>query len=246
MAEQKKSVAIVGAGIFGLSLAIALNERNYKVTVFDQNRYDQDAYEPGDDRLQVASIDHNKIFRASYGTKEHYQRLAMESREVWISEDEKRKNAGDEEIFNGCGMLRVQPSDKLGALERETLVNMERNGLLDKQFVKSDMEDRKRARGMGWEAKLLDFQIPEDPQGKTYEAVLDSLAGFTKCSAACVYYQKTAAAKGVAFHVGHDEGAFDSLIEVDSTIETGKTKVTGLKTKSGATHVADVVVIAGK
>lgn len=185
-------------------------------------------------------------FRASYGTKEHYQRLAMESREAWISEDEKRKSAGDEELFNGCGMLRVQPSDKLGALERETLANMERNGLRDKQFVKSDPEDRRRARSMGWEAKLLDFQIPGESRGKTYEAVLDSLAGFTKCSAACAYYQQTAAAQGVAFHFGREEGGFDSLIEVDSTIEPGKKKVTGLKTKNGAAHVADIVVIAGK
>lgn len=205
MAETK-SVAIIGAGIFGLSLAVALQDRNYKVTVFDRSQYDENGYDPAADGVQAASVDHNKIFRASYGTKLHYQRLAIEARKAWVLEDDKHgfseqsDLSNDQRIFVGSGMLRVQPSDVLGALEKETLANMERDGLRDTQFVKSKPEDRRRAEQLGWKDKLLDFEIPQSSPASTYEAVLDSLAGFVRCSNACAYYQQIAADKGVEFH----------------------------------------------
>ena len=186
-------------------------------------------------------------FRASYGTKLHYQQLAMEGRQKWISEDDRRGFVEpDEKLFVNSGMLRVQPSDHLGALEKETLANMERDGLRDTQFVKSNPEDRSRAHEGGWEDKLLEFNIPNHSAGETYEAVLDSLAGFVRCSAACAHYQKVAAAKGVEFCFGPQEGTFDSFMEAESALEPGKKKVVGLRTKDGIVHDADVVVVAGK
>ena len=186
-------------------------------------------------------------FRASYGTKLHYQQLAMESRQKWISEDDKRGIVEpDEKLFVNSGMLRVQPSDHLGALEKETLANMERDGLRDTQFVKSNSEDRSRAHERGWDDKLLEFNIPNHSARETYEAVLDSLAGFVRCSAACAHYQKVAAAKGVEFCFGPQEGTFDSFMEAESALEPGKKKVVGLRTKDGIVHDADVVVVAGK
>ncbi|KAF4544032.1 FAD dependent oxidoreductase [Lasiodiplodia theobromae] len=247
---EPKSVAIVGAGVFGLSLAVALKERGYKVTVFDQHRYDETGYLPGvDASIQAASVDENKIFRASYGTKLHYQRLALESREAWCLLNETRRNEnpshGDsEDLFVGCGMLRVQPTEELGALERETLANMERAGLRDTQFVKGNPADCERAASLGWASKLLQFEIPDAPVRTTYEAVLDSLAGFTKCSEACAHFQKVAAAKGVEFRFGSHEGAFDSLIESPSPTPAAQRRAVGLKTRDGVNHKADVVVIA--
>ena len=141
-------------------------------------------------------------------------------------------------------MLRVQPTSVLGALEKETLASMQRDGLRDTQFVKSDPEDRERAQQRGWEAKLLDYGIPDDPEGRAFEAVLDSLAGFTRCFAACAYYQRIAEEQGVVFKFGADEGAFHSLVEENT--ESGKRKAVGLKTKDGKIHKADVVVIAGE
>ena len=186
-------------------------------------------------------------FRASYGTKLHYQQLAMESRQKWISEDDRCGFVKpDEKLFVNSGMLRVQPSDQLGALEKETLANMERDGLRDTQFVKSHLEDRSRARERGWEDKLLEFNIPNHSAGETYEAVLDSLAGFVRCSAACAHHQKIAAAKGVEFCFGPQEGTFDSFAEAESALEPGKRKVVGLRTKDGIVHNADVVVVAGE
>ena len=180
-------------------------------------------------------------FRASYGTKLHYQRLALESRDAWVAISEK----DGYDLFVPCGMLRVQPTETLGALEKETLANMQRDGLRDTQFVKSDAEDRKRAASLGWESKLLDFAIPDDAQNQSFEAVLDSLAGFTRCCGACAYYHKIAVSEGVEFRFGSEAGAFASLLEEKSALEPNRKKAVGLVTKDGQVHKSDVVVIAG-
>ena len=142
-------------------------------------------------------------------------------------------------------MLRIQPSDHLATLEKETLGNMQRDGLRETQFVESDPADCERAQKLGWKDKLLNFQIP-DSSRKTYEAVLDSLAGFVRCSNACAHYQKVAADKGVKFQFGSEDGAVESLVKVASSLEPSKQKVTGLKTNNGIIHHADTVVVAGK
>ncbi|CAH0022028.1 unnamed protein product [Clonostachys rhizophaga] len=267
---SRKSVAIVGAGVFGLSLALALRKRKYKVDVFDQHKYDLTRYEPGKgNEYQVASVDHNKIacssplshevqklqanisrekFRASYGKKIHYQRLALESRQAWeninISLNEQYQSgvAGSEfNLFQSCGMLRVQPTDQLDTLERETLESLKSEGHRDAQFVKGDSQDRERAMESGWDKKLLDFTIPETSPPRTFEAVLDSLAGFTQCSQACAYVHGRAVEEGVTFHLGPEQGKFDGLVVED----TGSSKrAVGLKTKDGSIHKADTVVSA--
>ncbi|KAI8672006.1 DAO domain-containing protein [Fusarium sp. Ph1] len=240
---EHKSVAIVGAGIFGLSLAVALSKRGHTVTVFDRYQYDESTYAPEHDPdVQAASVDHNKIFRASYGTKIHYQRLAVESRRAWEAINEKTDNEKPSSaLFNACGMLRVQPTAHLGALERETLSNMERDGIRDTQFVKSNPEDLERARERGWDQKLLTFNIPDTSPQETFEAVLDSLAGFMQCSRACAYFCGQAVAQGVTFHFGPEKGAFDGLVE--ESVGASK-KAIGLKTKDGIFHKSDTTVIA--
>ena len=181
--------------------------------------------------------------RPSYGTKIHYQRLALESRKEWLKMNEDHGS----ELFVGCGMLRVQPSDHLAQLELETLTSMEKDGLRSAQFVKSDTDDRQRATSLGWEAKLLDFGIPSET-GKSFEAVLDSLSGFVKCSEACAYLQKKALSQGVSFRFGKEEGRCDSLVfdTEPGSRDVKIRKVIGIKTGDGIVHNSNTVVIAGK
>ncbi|ETS87135.1 hypothetical protein PFICI_00963 [Pestalotiopsis fici W106-1] len=243
MAESRV-VNIVGAGIFGLSLAIALRSNGHKVTVFDQCPYDDTGYAPGADPLhEAASVDHNKIMRSSYGKKIHYQRLSLESRELWLQMNQEH---GKDFFVESC-MLRVQPSDQLGLLERETLDSLTRDGLRDTQFVKGDAHDRLRAAELGWDHKLLDFNIPGE-SGKTFEAVLDTISGFIKCSESCAHLQKMAVDLGVDFRFGPEKGCFESLVletQLQDTQETDCKKAIGIKTRDSVFHQSDVVVIAG-
>lgn len=151
------------------------------------------------------------------------------------------------ELFVDCGMLRVQPSDELGQLEKETLASMERDGLRYAQFVKSDPNDTQRAAKLGWESKLLDFGIPGE-SGKSFEAVLDSLSGFVKCSEACAYLQSKASSHGVKFQFGQEAGQCESLV-LDGDLSSGNSsarRVVGIRTRDGTVHRSDTVVIAGK
>jgi sarcosine oxidase/L-pipecolate oxidase len=176
----------------------------------------------------------------------------MEARKFWIAEDQNRgfsqqaPASGEQRLFVNSGMLRVQPTDHLGALEKESLANLERDGFRDTQFVKSSAEDQQRADHLGWKDKLLDFGIPDVTPARSYEAVLDSTAGFLRCSNACAHYEKVAASKGVQFHFGQEKGAVESIVKELSAAEPNKEKATGLKTKDGVFHKADVVVVAGK
>lgn len=155
--------------------------------------------------------------------------------------------ASGDELFVASGMLRVQPSDHLGQLEKETLASMERDGIRHTQFVASNAEDRQRAASLGWETKLLEFGIPSEPS-KSFEAVLDSLSGFVKSSDACAYLQATASALGIKFQFGTEQGRCDSLVldeKSDNTSQNAR-KIVGIKTGDGFVHSSDVVVIAGK
>lgn len=139
-------------------------------------------------------------------------------------------------------MLRAQPTSELGALELETIEGMTKDGLRDKLFVLGDKEDVERAKKEGWDAKLLSFQSPKgaDTPSITYGAVLDTTAGFMRCSDACLHFYELAKGLGVNFVFGPEAGAFGSLV-VDE-----KGAAIALKTKDGKEHKADTTVIAGE
>ncbi|KAI1466222.1 uncharacterized protein F4812DRAFT_461193 [Daldinia caldariorum] len=120
---------------------------------------------------------------------------------------------------------------------------MHHEGLRDTQFVKNYPEDRERARGLEWDSKLLDFEILESSPPMTFEAVLDSLAGFTKYSEACAHFQKLAEAEGVKFYFGQEEGRLNSLREGSLPNSTHKRAIE-LGTKDGAAQKADILAIA--
>ncbi|KAI0939660.1 hypothetical protein AcW1_004614 [Taiwanofungus camphoratus] len=234
----KPKVLIVGAGIFGLSTAFYLAEDGYDITIVDQHAYDSEDWKlnPGS---TAASVDENKIFRASYGDELYYQRLAYEARAVWKAWNEELGPGN--ELFIESGMLRVQHSSILSELERQTLENMTAEGLRDTQFVMSDEEDVRRAGKKGWAHKLLKFMIPDNDGKETFEAVLDSTAGYVYPSKACAFLAGKLRTKGAQFVLGPGKGTFVSF-RVEGS---GSSKrVIGIVTQDGKEHDADLVIMA--
>ena len=99
---------------------------------------------------------------------------------------------------------------------------------------------------MGWKAELLDFRIPKVLSDASYEAALDSTAGFVRCSNACAHYQRVAAEKGVKFRFGLEVGAVESWVKIKGDVPNGKYEVVGLKKRDGSIHNADIGIVAGE
>ena len=74
MATRNTAVVVVGAGVFGLTGALALRERGYRVTVVD----------PGPvPHPSAASNDVSRMVRMDYGTDTLYSRLGAEAIDGW-------------------------------------------------------------------------------------------------------------------------------------------------------------------
>ncbi|TYJ51420.1 hypothetical protein B9479_008007 [Cryptococcus floricola] len=85
MTTPSSTIAIIGAGVFGLTTALHLAQRGYKhVTVYDYQPYHLNAYNPAEG-CDAASADVNKIYRCSYGKETEYQDLAFSGRPIWLS-----------------------------------------------------------------------------------------------------------------------------------------------------------------
>ncbi len=73
---QSLCIAIVGAGVFGMTAALELQRRGHRVTVLD----------PGPlPREQAASTDLSRVVRNDYGTDTFYIELAEQALARWES-----------------------------------------------------------------------------------------------------------------------------------------------------------------
>ncbi|MBB6345314.1 glycine/D-amino acid oxidase-like deaminating enzyme [Nonomuraea muscovyensis] len=87
-----KSVIVVGAGIWGSSLALRLAETGWKVTLVEQ-------HQPG--HVRQASAGETRLLRCSHGGDDWYARMAWQAREGWRRLGER---AG-EELYHEAGMM---------------------------------------------------------------------------------------------------------------------------------------------
>ncbi|MEV4170585.1 FAD-dependent oxidoreductase [Nonomuraea sp. NPDC049709] len=87
-----KSVIVVGAGIWGSSLALRLAESGWQVTLVEQHR-------PG--HVRQASAGETRLLRCAHGEDDWYARLAWQARDGWRRLGER---AG-EELYQEAGML---------------------------------------------------------------------------------------------------------------------------------------------
>lgn len=239
-------IIIIGSGVFGLSTALWLARSGYtNVTVFDMQDTAAAGYDP--DEIDSASADINKIIRFSYGVEIEYQRLASNAAVMWEEWNQQLAHAKDEDLppalrdwpgerklWWNVGMLRMSATDDFGAFEMQTLKNMEKEGLRDRQFKSDDTADLGRARDRGWAHKI----DPCDREARfgVHKAVLDSTAGYVLAYKSCAWTAYLAEQAGVNFVLGAEKGRVVRIDEQDD-----KPKV---ETADGKIYEADVLVMA--
>ena len=87
-----KSVIVVGAGIWGSSLALRLAEAGWQVTLVEQHK-------PG--HVRQASAGETRLLRCAHGGDDWYARLAWQARDDWRRLSERT----GEELYHEAGMM---------------------------------------------------------------------------------------------------------------------------------------------
>lgn len=255
MTTPQSKVAIVGAGVFGLSTALHLSKAGYKdVTVFDFQPYDENAYDPSAG-CDGASADVNKIYRCSYGHETEYQDLAFSGRPIWLdwnaqiaaskAEDLPKGLTPETKLFEPCGFLRLANGPKLSAYDQDCLDYLEKAGLRHHQHVLTDSKDmqllaekQKAEPSSHWDSRIKAFSQFKDG---SLDGFIDTSAGLTYADKSCAWARYLCEKQGVKFFLGPEKGKLDDVIVEEVG---GEKKVTGLKTVDGVKHKADVVVVA--
>ncbi|MGD9906685.1 MAG: FAD-dependent oxidoreductase [Vicinamibacterales bacterium] len=94
----KRSVVVVGAGVFGAWSALRLARDGWRVTLVD-------AFGPANGR--ASSADHSRVIRAGYGTLACYTRWATESLTAWHW----LAKASGQRLVEECGVLFLGERD---------------------------------------------------------------------------------------------------------------------------------------
>ncbi|CCH45859.1 N-methyl-L-tryptophan oxidase [Wickerhamomyces ciferrii] len=247
MTRKKTSIIIIGSGAFGLSSALHLIQSGYEdITVFDRLDLAKLGYS-FDNGADTASADVNKVFRAYYGDKDHYHRLALEAKKVFLEWHKDLQGKSDKEaqqlgirvkkIIENSGWLRIDNNEELSKDELTSLDIFAKTGLRDTQYVLNDTKDIKRAKDDGWYNKFDPLGLKSNPNFSKLNGVLDSTSGILYASNVCLYVNALLKAKGVKFIVGDPEGTVTELIESNDEIK-------GIKTQDGKQHLLDLVILA--
>ncbi|HEU6445527.1 MAG TPA: FAD-dependent oxidoreductase [Gaiellaceae bacterium] len=109
---MSRSAVVVGAGIFGSSLAYRLVRDSWDVTLLEQ-------HEPGHER--AASGDQSRLIRYSHGTDAWYTRSAWRARELWR---ELEAETG-RDLFIPCGVAWFGRADDGWEAESERVLRAE-------------------------------------------------------------------------------------------------------------------------
>lgn len=241
--NKDSTIVIVGSGVFGLSNALHLAKNGYKnITVFDRLDFEAQNFTllKGAD---TASADINKVFRAQYAEKKHYQDLAFEAFAVWQQWNKdvqllppgEAKKYTDLVLLDLCGMLRLD--DIVGWEEKASRDNFAKEGLGSLRFNINDAEDVKRATAAGFKPKIdfaLNLKKSKVPE---LEGAFDVTSGVLYASRCLQYAQYLCKLMGVKFILGGAKGTFREFIyQGDDTIK-------GIVTEDNKKYFADLVVI---
>lgn len=237
--EYEKPIAVIGAGVFGLTTALHLAKRGYRnVTIFDSEPYDTEGYE----KSGAASSDANKIIRAAYGSQKLYEKLAFEALDVWESWNDAINKSSllpdgisrTDRVWENCGFLRTCDSDGLDAQEMKTQESFAEH-LRHTQFRITSEERKKDAIAEGISTAKFD-PFNRMSRGMRTDGILDVTGGFVAASKSCSWVLHLCRQMGVKTKLG-PEYAFREYIR-DGSI------VTGLRTRNGSSHSAAMVIVA--
>ena len=237
--EYEKPIAVIGAGVFGLTTALHLAKRGYRnVTIFDSEPYDIKGYE----KSGAASSDANKIIRAAYGSQKLYEKLAFEALDVWESWNDAISTSpslpagisSTDRVWENCGFLRTCDSDGLDAQEMKTQESFAEH-LKGTQF-RITSEDRKRDAVIQGITTAKFDPFNRMSRGLRTDGILDATGGFVAASKSCAWVLHLCRQMGVKTKLG-PEYAFREYLR------DGKA-VTGIRTRNGSSHSAAMVIVA--
>ena len=185
---SKSSLVIVGGGVFGLSSALELRGRGWRVTLLDQGEL------PHPD---AASTDISKVVRMDYGADEIYTEMGEAALDGWC-----RWNASWERpLFHADGFLVMtrDPEMKPGGFEHDSF-----------HFLTSRGHDLVRLR----EADLA-RRHPMWKAGCFHDGYLNPTGGWAESERVMAQLRRLATEAGVEIHSGR---AFESWMEKGSRV----------------------------
>ncbi|KAL2680973.1 hypothetical protein Neosp_008576 [[Neocosmospora] mangrovei] len=234
MASPDSSIIIVGAGVFGLSSALHLQQRGYRnIKIFDKQDYHASEYSPfnGGDS---ASSDSHKVIRSAYGDSAILQDLANRAIDKW----KQWNKESSQELFLNTGWARLTDIGRPQDVDIETFKTMSEAGLGHTQYFLHSDQDLKRAEVDGWGGARLD-QFQRRSRGLALDGVFDSNAGLANADLACKYALDLIEEGGAKTYFGN-KGELSSLIRDDKDAR----RVIGIVTKDEERHFADLVIVA--
>ncbi|KAK7615586.1 FAD dependent oxidoreductase-domain-containing protein [Phyllosticta paracitricarpa] len=242
--EYCQPVAIVGAGVFGLSTALCLaGAGNKDVTIFDYQEYDKNGYACSEG-YNAASAVENKILRASYGGRKMYQDLAFQAMKHWEEWNEQVKTAkelppnvtNEDKIWVHAGFLRLSDNG-VDEDEHMTQRNFPRE-IKSTQYRISDAQRQSDAAKCGIPHTKLDPFDRFDRKLPT-DGIFDRTGGYVLASKACIWALHLCTQAGVKLRLG----AAHKFKSYTSCPTTGA--ITGLTTTDGTHHRASLLIVAG-
>lgn len=240
------SILIIGAGVFGLSTALALTRRSEfaacTITVIDRSP------EPGVfPARDASSVDTSRIIRADYADPA-YAALAAEAQEVWRQQSHPN-DLGSEGRYAETGLILVGDDDVAAtnpSVEEQGKENKKKKktGL---EYVRSSYENVKSLAA----SPCLNSKITELPTTETIRAAygtggssgtwgyINRLSGWANAEASMDWLFRRVKATG---RVRFLNGTVTSLIYAPDNDDAPR--VQGVKLASGETFTADLTVLA--
>lgn len=129
---QTSDFLIIGGGIFGLSAALSLREREYSVALINPDALPHPL---------AASTDISKIVRAEYGPDQQYFNMAMASIKGWETWNQMLERP----VYRETGLLMLMQKDRNApeqSFERESVARLQTAGLATQWLSEGQIRSR--------------------------------------------------------------------------------------------------------